>query len=188
MKKIDSKQALLQDLRERIEAARVDTNIRGFDDVLSVFRLSDYSKQVSGYSNGWVGHRVDENISVPARTEGYVSPDTHHVPSAMDLFMREIDNLYSTSSLSYNTGFVSDSIDRLFELANLVIPDSGYWVWRENARFCYGDYAHALFVDQLHTLSLHKTSEYWWHFPHISVEEPALVAYTPSPDYGQRDR
>ena len=29
MKKIDSKQALLQFLRERIEAARVDTNIRG---------------------------------------------------------------------------------------------------------------------------------------------------------------
>jgi hypothetical protein len=85
MKKIDSKQALLQDLRERIEAARVDTNMRVFDDVLSVFRLSDYSKQAGGYSNGWVGHRVDENISVPARTEGYVSPDTHHVPSCHGL-------------------------------------------------------------------------------------------------------
>jgi hypothetical protein len=49
--------------------------------------------------------------------------------------MREIENLYSTSSVNYMEGFVSDSIDRLFELANLVIPDSGYWVWRENARF-----------------------------------------------------
>jgi hypothetical protein len=48
MKKIDSKQALLQFLRERIEAARVDTNIRGFDDVLSVFRLTDFSKQAMG--------------------------------------------------------------------------------------------------------------------------------------------
>ena len=188
MKKIDSKQALLQFLRERIEAARVDTNIRGFDEVLSVLRLTDFSKQANGYSSAWVGHRVDESISVPARTEGYISSDTHHVPSCMDLFIRETDNLYSTSSGNYMEGFVSDSIDRLFELANLVIPDSGYWVWRENTRFLYGDYAHALFVDQLHTLSLHKTSEYWWHFPHISVEEPALVAYTPSPDYGQRDR
>jgi hypothetical protein len=85
MKKIDSKQALLQFLRERIEAARVDTNIRGFDDVLSVFRLTDFSKQADGYSSAWVGHRVDENISVPARTEGYISSDTHHVPSCHGL-------------------------------------------------------------------------------------------------------
>lgn len=188
MKKIDSKQALLQFLRERIETARVDTSMRHFDEVLSVFRLSDYSGQAGGYSNGWVGHRVDESIAVPPRTEGYLPSDLQYIPSCMDLFMRQADSLYSVQTGNYKTDFVSDSIDRLFELANLVIPDSGYWVWRENARFCYGDYTHALFVDQLHKLSLYKTSEYWWHFPHVSVEEPGLVAYTPSPDYGQRDR
>jgi hypothetical protein len=82
MKKIDSKQALLQFLRERIEAARVDGNMRGFDDVLSVLRLTDFSKQANRYAGAWIGHRVDESISVPARTEGYISSDTHHVPSA----------------------------------------------------------------------------------------------------------
>jgi hypothetical protein len=33
-----------------------------------------------------------------------------------------------------------------------------------------------------------RVQSLWWHFPHISIDEPSMVAYTPNPEYGVRDR
>lgn len=72
-------------------------------------------------------------------------------------------------------------------LANELITPNAFWVWRECARFYLDKYTRPLFLEQLRQLGKLNHS-LWWHFPHISVEEPTMVAYTPSPDYGRADR
>jgi hypothetical protein len=77
-----------------------------------------------------------------------------------------------------------------------------WWLFREAYRFINGNYTPALLVSQLHqiadtdrnvcmtardTLSS-RVQSLWWHFPHISIDAPNMVAYTPNPEYGVRDR
>ena len=75
-------------------------------------------------------------------------------------------------------------------------PHEHWWLFREAYRFINGNYTPALLVSQLHriadtdrndTLSS-RVQSLWWHFPHISIDEPSMVAYTPNPEYGVRDR
>lgn len=75
-------------------------------------------------------------------------------------------------------------------------PHEHWWLFREAYRFINSDYTPALLVSQLHriadtdrndTLSS-RIQSLWWHFPHISIDEPSMVAYTPNPEYGVRDR
>jgi len=175
MKKIDSKQALLTDLRERIEEARVNQNMNAFDAVLQALRLDDASGATTGH---WRGLAVNDDVRLLDCDYGDVSP--------MSNFIRSIGNTICISPASYADENTVKAVDYVFGLANEVIPESAYWVWRENARFRW-DYKPAVFVEQLRTMGTLK-SDLWWHFPHVSVEEPQLVAYTPSPDYGVRDR
>lgn len=89
--------------------------------------------------------------------------------------------------------------DELTQLAMKFIPEDLFWMWRENDRFRAALYAPPVFLSQLRALI--QRDEYdksielakhmrslWWHFPHISLDEPHMVAYTPSPEYGLRDR
>ena len=89
--------------------------------------------------------------------------------------------------------------DQLTQLAMKFIPEDLFWMWRENDRFRAALYSPPVFLSQLR--SLVQRDEYeqsielakrikslWWHFPHISLDEPHMVAYTPSPEYGVRDR
>ena len=175
MKKIDSKQALLEHLRERIEAARVSQTMSEFDGVLESLRLDDASGARSGH---WRGSCVADDLRVLDCDYGDSSP--------MSNFIHSIGNTICISPAAYAEEGTTEAVKHVFNLAEQVIPESAYWVWRENARFRW-DYKPALFVDQLHNMGALK-SDLWWHFPHVSVEEPQLVAYTPSPDYGQRDR
>ena len=88
---------------------------------------------------------------------------------------------------------------KLTALAMKIIPEDLFWMWRENDRFRSGLYAPPVFLSQLRALV--QRDEYqqsielakrirslWWHFPHISLDEPHMVAYTPNPEYGLRDR
>ena len=175
MKKIDSKQALLTDLRERIEEARVNQNMNAFDTVLQALRLDDASGATTGH---WRGLAVNDDVRLLDCDYGDVSP--------MSNFIRSIGNTICISPASYLEESTVTAVEYVFGLANEVIPESAYWVWRENARFRW-DYKPAVFVEQLRMMGTLK-SDLWWHFPHVSVEEPQLVAYTPSPDYGVRDR
>ena len=72
------------------------------------------------------------------------------------------------------------------------IPDPLYWLWRENFRFFTSTYVRPEFINSLRRFEVsdirNRIVSLWYHFPHISVEEPSMVAYTPSLEYGQRDR
>jgi hypothetical protein len=69
-------------------------------------------------------------------------------------------------------------------------------LFREAYRFINGNYTPALLVSQLHRIAdtdrndelCSRVQSLWWHFPHISIDEPSMVAYTPNPEYGVRDR
>ena len=186
MKKIDSKQALLEYLSERMRYGRVTGTMRAFDSVLESLRLTDKSGQRGGE---WLGSPLNDDTRLP-QCDGSrytIATDTPTVVSPTSMFTRLISRLIAVSPTHYLSDETRDGVEELFRLANHVIPESAYWVWRENMRFDE-EYKPALFVEQLRGLDLLKTDEYWWHFPHVSVDDPSLVAYTPSPDYGQRDR
>lgn len=71
-----------------------------------------------------------------------------------------------------------------------------WWLYREAYRFINGNYTPALLVSQLYRIAdtdrnaelCSRVQSLWWHFPHISIDEPSMVAYTPNPEYGVRDR
>jgi hypothetical protein len=72
-----------------------------------------------------------------------------------------------------------------------------WWLYREAYRFINGNYTPPLLVSQLYRIAestsgnselYSRLRSLWWHFPHISIDEPSMVAYTPNPEYGVRDR
>lgn len=84
-----------------------------------------------------------------------------------------------------------------------------FWVYREGCRFVAGEYQMPNFMAYLTSLAaqdasnnvradnpelptmaawMAKWARNWWHFPHISLEDPTMVAYTPNHEYGKRDR
>ena len=75
-------------------------------------------------------------------------------------------------------------------------PHEHWWLYREAYRFINGNYTPALLVSQLYRIAetdrndelCSRVQSLWWHFPHISIDEPSMVAYTPNPEYGVRDR
>lgn len=64
------------------------------------------------------------------------------------------------------------------------LTDENFWVVREALRYQIGAYTRPGFFALVHGHHYHL----WWHFPHVSVEDPTMVAYTPSDGYGKRDR
>lgn len=78
------------------------------------------------------------------------------------------------------------------------MPHDHWWLLREAYRFINGNYTPAVLVSQLYRLACsnrdsnsdleNRVRSLWWHFPHISLDEPSMVAYTPNPEYGVRDR
>lgn len=66
-------------------------------------------------------------------------------------------------------------------------PDEALWLVRENIRFILYYYKRPAFVEALRSLRLYLKPDLWWHFPHVSVNDPQLIAYTQTRDKGQRD-
>jgi hypothetical protein len=98
-------------------------------------------------------------------------------------------------SVAYNSGSDIDDSDKrsALRIANTLaymreaMPESAFWVWRENARFVLEYYKPPAFLATLRKIGK-DNPHLWWHFPHVSTEDPTMVAYTPSPEYGKRDR
>jgi hypothetical protein len=83
--------------------------------------------------------------------------------------------------------------DRLHEgptknaLLNTCLTRENFWVFREAMRFEYGEYDALTPIKSLVRMGLYKPSLVL-HFPHASVDDPTMLAYTPSHEYGKRDR
>lgn len=78
-----------------------------------------------------------------------------------------------------------------YPLPEGIAPDDkanaeNFWVIREVARFEFGVYKKQMpkHFERLRA----KRPDLWWHFVHVSVDDPTMVAYTPSAEYGKRDR
>jgi len=68
-----------------------------------------------------------------------------------------------------------------------VINNANFWVFREVYRHTRGLYKIPSFVSTLNDMGV-VNPMYDLHFPHTSLEDPTMVAYTPSYEYGIRDR
>lgn len=65
------------------------------------------------------------------------------------------------------------------------INAENYWIWRDMFRAFRGWYTAVPFANRLRNTGL---TRYWWHFPHVSLTDRSMVAFTPSCEYGKRDR
>jgi len=83
--------------------------------------------------------------------------------------------------------YTLDSDLECFASALKRIPDTALWVVRENLRFLFSEYKRPLFMEQLYKLRVYTKQDLWWHFPHVSVNDPAMIAYTQTREKGQRD-
>lgn len=68
-----------------------------------------------------------------------------------------------------------------------IVTEDNYWVFREVIRANFGEYKVPNFMRTLKNMGVFKGG-YVLHFPHVSLEDPTMVAYTPSFEYGKRDR
>jgi hypothetical protein len=177
MNKITSKEELLQVLHAKA------TDPHNHGDVYRVLRLADTAGLTSEPTILYAMHSIltdeqrenmpvfDQPFESLAKVLDRVGEEAYKdAPTDMSYEDREVFRMQAM--LAYMQG---------------ELPESSYWVWRETARFQFGEYTAPIFIEQLRILGKRNES-LWWHFPHISTEEPTMVAYTPSPDYGQRDR
>ena len=72
-------------------------------------------------------------------------------------------------------------------LINTCITRENFWVFREAFRFVTGDYEVLPLMKTMANITALKP-ELALHFPHASVEDPTMLAYTPNHEYGKRDR
>lgn len=64
------------------------------------------------------------------------------------------------------------------------LNDENFWLFREALRFGNRSYMRPGFAGLVQNYHYHL----WWHYPHVSLEDPTMVAYTPNHEYGKRDR
>lgn len=84
-------------------------------------------------------------------------------------------------------GYYDTAIFRARIMNAEVINNDNYWVFREMYRAAMRAYKIPSFVKTLHDMGVVRPA-YDLHFPHTSLEDPTMVAYTPSYEYGIRDR
>lgn len=177
MDKIVSKEALLQVLQNHA------TNPEHNGDVHRVLKLSDTGGLTSEPTILCAMHATlstEERENMPVFNQPFDSLGT--------ILDKVNDEAYKDApdDMTYEDREIF-RMQAMLAYMQEAMPESAYWVWRETARFQFGAYQAPIFIEQLRTLGK-LDDALWWHFPHISTEEPTMVAYTPSPDYGQRDR
>lgn len=67
------------------------------------------------------------------------------------------------------------------------VNEQNFWIIREAYRFATGLYQFPMFVDRMRDKGGYDY-DLFYHFPHVSLDDPTMMAYTPSLDYGLRDR
>jgi len=182
MSKIQSKESLLQVLHTH---AIDPTNPISF---MPVLQLTDLANSTGAPGRCLLINELHRDASA------FDAEPTPIDPQQMHRMVERID-------IACDFGAIPDAVKQLSSrpltriycnakvimLANELITPNAFWVWRECARFYLHKYTAPLFLEQLRQLGKLNPS-LWWHFPHISVDEPTMVAYTPSPDYGRADR
>jgi hypothetical protein len=123
------------------------------------------------------GNKVFALIEPLRRSDTYIHPDFNDLP---DEFF--VDAL----AVSAQTSDIACPITRA-ALLNTCITRENFWVFREGFRFSDGTYKVPGFIKTMDNLNLLNT-KLAFHFPHESTEDPTMLAYTPSHDYGKRDR
>jgi len=116
--------------------------------------------------------------------------DTHEVTSSIPSDLRETEWLKDRLG-DCITDWVwnNDAWEKFEPIFETMMPDDLFWIWREYHWFNTGKYQPPLFVEQFRSLDLQdRHLSLWWHMPHISLNEPTMVAYTPSVQYGKEDR
>lgn len=93
-------------------------------------------------------------------------------------------------------GFNTPEVERFMPIEELrlvtwdkdraAMTSQNFWLYREVYRFRAGIYKWPLFAEKM-TGSMLKT-DLFYHFPHVSLEDPTMMAFTPSHEYGMRDR
>lgn len=73
------------------------------------------------------------------------------------------------------------------DIINATITEDNFWLWREALRAWNGTYKIPDFLRVLQKRKLIQPG-YNLHAVHVSTEDPTMVAYTPSLEYGKRDR
>lgn len=161
-------------------------------DLIHVFRLKDYAGSVGRPDCNTLVYSSDANVFMLGEEVTQEQLD-RNACLPLEVIANELvrECLHKDlPSCLHNTEYDTREAykqTKLVALAHELIPASAFWVYRECARFHFDHYSPPLFLEQLHTLDLLDRS-LWWHFPHISVDEPTMVAYTPSPEYGRADR
>ena len=75
------------------------------------------------------------------------------------------------------------------EQGYVIVDDENFWIFREGSRFIYeSKIGKALYSAPLFITEVEPRDDLWWHFPHMSLEDPSMLAYTPNHEYGKRDR
>lgn len=69
----------------------------------------------------------------------------------------------------------------------LILNEQNFWIIREAYRFAMGLYQYPMFVDRMKDKGGYD-DDLFYHFPHVSLDDPTMMAYTPSLEYGLRDR
>jgi hypothetical protein len=67
------------------------------------------------------------------------------------------------------------------------VNEQNFWIVREAYRFATGLYQFPMFVDRMRDKGGYDY-DLFYHFPHVSLDDPTMMAYTPSLEYGLRDR
>ncbi len=63
-----------------------------------------------------------------------------------------------------------------------------YWLLREAYRIKSGEYKVPFFAARMRKIPGDPAMKYWYHFPHQSLTDQSMIAFTPSHEYGLRDR
>jgi hypothetical protein len=88
---------------------------------------------------------------------------------------------------TYIASVPSIDVNIAWAIRNTCINRENFWAFREAVRFVTGDYTPLACIKALSAAGKLK-NELLLHFPHASVEDPTMLAYTPSHEYGLRDR
>jgi hypothetical protein len=86
-------------------------------------------------------------------------------------------------------GVAPEDLDRFKDYCNAEPNDLNWWLYREAMRFWHGHYQPVSnLIYGLRNLPENVRLRYVYHFVHLSTDDPTMIAYTPSHQYGLADR
>jgi len=144
-------------------------------------RMGYYDNLVYGHGEGLAPNTVFDR-----RLRNLIKPRHKYTVTRDEGFSDIPDEFFVCVMTVMDKYGVNDHVTNTAILNTCINPEN-YWVFREGLRFLMGTYEQHPAIKQLDMLDVIKP-HLALHFPHASVEDPTMIAYTPSYDYGLRDR